>query len=128
MKTKRTTKSPGPTRVPKRRVVARRADTGQYETVREAEDETKSARMEGRIALNIKKIIQRAAELSGRSFTDFVVAAAHQDALRTIREHEILKLSERDTKTFLAALTDKPRDIPPLRKAAQRFKDLQGQT
>ena len=51
----------------------------------------RSARLEARIAPEALAIIKRAAELQGRSVSDFVVAAAQQAAQRTIGETHILR-------------------------------------
>lgn len=83
---------------------------------------TKDARLEGRIALAIKQIIAEAAVLAGRSFTDFVISAAHEQALRVIRDHDVMTLSTRDAKAFQDALNSPPAPSARLAKAAKRFK------
>jgi hypothetical protein len=47
---------------------------------------TRSTRLEARLSPETLAVIKRAAEIEGRSVSDFVVAAAHQAAQRTIAE------------------------------------------
>jgi uncharacterized protein (DUF1778 family) len=60
--------------------------------------------------------------LSGRSVTDFIVSTAEEAAVRTVREHEVMTLSARDSEAFVAALLKAGRPGPRLRKAAKRYK------
>ena len=52
--------------------------------------------------------MKRAAELQGRSLTDFVVSAAHDAAQRAIEEQAILRLSAEDQQRFAEALIQPP--------------------
>ncbi|MEX5218340.1 MAG: DUF1778 domain-containing protein [Nitrospira sp.] len=85
----------------------------------------KTARFEARITEQQKALFQRAAELTGRSLTDFVVASAQETASRTLREHEALVLSARDREAFVAALLNAPAPVPRLRKAVRRYRERQ---
>lgn len=82
----------------------------------------KPARLGARITDHQKALFERAAALSGRSVTDFVVSTAEEAAARTVREHEIMTLSARDSEAFIAALLNPPEPGPRLRKAAQRYR------
>jgi uncharacterized protein (DUF1778 family) len=64
----------------------------------------KTARLEARVTDDQKALFQRAADLTGRSLTDFVVSSAQEIATRTVREREVLTLSGLDRKVFLDAL------------------------
>jgi uncharacterized protein (DUF1778 family) len=57
---------------------------------------TRTARVEARIAPDALAVVRRAAELQGRSVSDFLVAAAPEDARRTIEEAQIVRLSVED--------------------------------
>lgn len=83
----------------------------------------KTARFEARITEEQKALFIRAAELTGRSLTDFVIASAQETATRALRDHESMVLSARDRETFVAALLDAPAPAPRLRKAVRRYKD-----
>jgi uncharacterized protein (DUF1778 family) len=52
-----------------------------------------SGRLEARLPRDVHALIKRAAEIQGRSVTDFVVSAARNEACRTIEESEIIRLS-----------------------------------
>ena len=59
-------------------------------------DTTRTARVEARIAPEALAVVRRAAELQGRSVSDFLVAAALKDAQRTIEDAQIIRLSVDD--------------------------------
>lgn len=82
----------------------------------------KAARFEARLTPELKSLLLRAATLTGRSLTDFVVTSAQEAATRALHEHETMTLSLRDRQAFVAALLKAPAPGPRLRKAAQRYK------
>ena len=75
------------------------------------------ARLEARLPASIYATLKHAAELSGRSLTDFVVSAAHDAARRTIEEAEIIRLSTRDQLLFAEALLNPHTPNDELRRA-----------
>jgi uncharacterized protein (DUF1778 family) len=84
-------------------------------------------RFEARISSEQKALFKRAAELQGRTLTDFVIASAHDAAVRTIEEMEIIRLSAADSRAFAEALLN-PRQPPAeLRTAAERYRKMVGQ-
>jgi uncharacterized protein (DUF1778 family) len=83
-----------------------------------------TARLELRTTPAQKELIEKAAELQGRSLTDFVMTSAYESAKRAVQEHEALILSVRDRATFVAALLNPPRLGGPLAKAAKRYKKV----
>ena len=64
----------------------------------------KVARLEARITVEQKQYLERAAELQGRTLTEFVVSSAQEAARAAISEHELMSLTARDTKAFINAL------------------------
>ncbi len=62
---------------------------------------SKVERLEARISKEQKELFQRAADLQGRSLTDFVIASVLDAAKRAIKEHEIMMLSVRDREVFV---------------------------
>ena len=54
---------------------------------------TRTARLEARITPSALEVVRRAAEIQGRSVSDFVVAAARDAAHRTIEETHLIRLS-----------------------------------
>ncbi|MCE1786979.1 DUF1778 domain-containing protein, partial [Enterobacter hormaechei] len=53
-------------------------------------------------------LIKRAAEIQGRTMTDFVVSAAQDAAQRAIEQSEVLRLSLADQQCFAQALLNPP--------------------
>ena len=83
---------------------------------------TKTARLETRVTAEQKTLFQRAADLTGRSLTDFILSSAQEVAARTVREHDVLTVSGRDRDRFVSALLQPPVPSRRLRQAASRYK------
>lgn len=86
----------------------------------------KTARLEARLTDEQKALLQHAADLAGRSLTEFVVTSAQEVAARTVREHEVLSLIGRDRQIFVDALLKPNRPSQRLRKAARRYRTITG--
>ena len=78
---------------------------------------SRSARIEARIAPDALLVVRRAAELQGRSISDFVVAAAQEIAHRTIDEAQVIRLSLEDQQRFVELLLKPPALAPALKRA-----------
>jgi uncharacterized protein (DUF1778 family) len=78
---------------------------------------SRTARIEARIAPDALRIVKRAAELQGRSLSDFVVAAAQEVAHRTIDESQIIRLSVEDQHRFVQLILKPPVLAPALKRA-----------
>jgi uncharacterized protein (DUF1778 family) len=89
-------------------------------------ERTRSARLEARIGSEQKAILQQAAELSGRTLSEFVVASAQEAAARIIQEHEAMRLSRAEQIAFVSALLDPPQPSARLRQAASDFRKRLG--
>ena len=90
---------------------------------------TRHARMyrfDARLNRDQKLLIQRAADLEGRSMTDFVIQSAQAAAERTIQERATLVLSARDSLAFAEAILNPPEPVPALRKAAREYVEMMG--
>jgi uncharacterized protein (DUF1778 family) len=85
-----------------------------------------TARLEARLPPPVLARLKRAAEIQGRSVTDFVVAAADEAACRTIEQTEIIRLSLEDQRLIAAALLHPPAPTPALKRAFQRYRALIG--
>src|ERR1700682_3127383 len=85
---------------------------------------TRSARIEARIAPDALAVVKRAAELQGRSVSDFGVAAAQEAAHRTIEETEIIRISVEDQRRLAEALLNPPPPTPALIRAAEHHRRL----
>jgi uncharacterized protein (DUF1778 family) len=88
-----------------------------------AQESTRTARIEARIAPEALAIVKRAAKLQGRSVSDFVVAAAQEAASRTIEETQIIRLSVEDQRAFAEAIINPPKPTPALRRAFARHRE-----
>jgi uncharacterized protein (DUF1778 family) len=87
-------------------------------------DSTRTARVEARIAPDALAVVRRAAELQGRSVSDFVVAAALKDAQRTIEDAQIIRLSIDDQQRFADLLLNPPPLAPAMKRALKARKRL----
>jgi uncharacterized protein (DUF1778 family) len=85
---------------------------------------TRTARIEARFAPEALAIVKRAAELQGRSLSDFVVAAAQEAAYRTIEETEIIRLPVDGQRAFAEAILNPPEPSPGLQKAFEAHRRL----
>ena len=83
------------------------------------EGNRRSARIEARIAPEALAVVKRAAELQGRSVSDFVVVAAQEAAHRTIEEAHLIRLSVDDQRRFVDLLLNAPEPAPALERAKQ---------
>lgn len=88
----------------------------------------KPERLETRLTREQKELLQWAADLEGRTLTDFVVSHAQEAAVRTIGEHTIIKLSREDSMAFINSLLNPPELQPdePLARAISRYKESMG--
>ena len=82
---------------------------------------SRAERLEARISRDQKELFQRAAELQGRTLTDFVVTNLQQAAVRTIEETQLIRLSADDSRMFAETLLDPPAPNRKLRAAARRY-------
>jgi uncharacterized protein (DUF1778 family) len=89
-----------------------------------SQEQNRTARIEARIAPEALMIVKRAAEIQGRSVSDFVVAAAQEAASRTIEEAQIIRLSVADQRAFAEAILNPPPPSSALARAAEAYKDL----
>ncbi len=87
-------------------------------------DTPRTSRVEARIAPDALAVVRRAAEIQGRSLSDFIVAAALQDAHRTIDEAQIIRLAVDDQNRFAQALLNPPPLAPAMKRALLAHKRL----
>lgn len=85
---------------------------------------TKTARLEARITPDQQALLKRAAELEGRSVSDFVVSAAQEAAERRIELAQVIRLSLEDQRLFVAAIFSPPEPTPALVRSFRRHRDL----
>lgn len=83
-----------------------------------------TARLEARISIDLHSMLKRAAELQGRTVTDFVVAAVQDAARRAIEHAEVIRLSLADQECFAQELLSPPQPAPALKRAFARRRKL----
>lgn len=83
-----------------------------------------TARLEARISTDLHSMLKRAAELQGRTMTDFVVSAVQDAARHAIEQAEVIRLSLADQECFAQALLSPPKASPALERAFARRKTL----
>ncbi|MGH7110638.1 MAG: DUF1778 domain-containing protein [Stellaceae bacterium] len=88
------------------------------------QEPNRTARIEARIAPDALATVKRAAEIQGRSVSDFVVAAAEAAAQRTIEETQIIRLSVEDQRAFAEAILNPPPLAPAMARAIERYRKL----
>jgi uncharacterized protein (DUF1778 family) len=99
------------------------------QTVRRAQKRqppTKTYRFDARLNEYQKLLIQRAADIEGRTMTDFVLHSAEAAAEKTIQKRDILVLSARDSKLFVDAILNPKGPGPVMRKAAKEYLEKMG--
>jgi uncharacterized protein (DUF1778 family) len=84
----------------------------------------RTARIEARIAPEALAIVRRAAEIQGRSVSDFMIAAAQEAARKTVAEVEVIRLSREGQEQFAALLLKPPPPADALLRALQRHRSL----
>lgn len=79
-----------------------------------------TARLEARITTDLHSQIKRAAQLQGRTMTDFIVSAVQEAAHEAIEQVEIMRLSQADQAAFAQALMAPPEPNEALDRAFER--------
>jgi uncharacterized protein (DUF1778 family) len=85
---------------------------------------TRTSRIEARIAPEALAAVRRAAEIQGRSVSDFDVAAAQEAAERTIEQTQILRLSLADQERVADLLLNPPKPSAALDRAFAAHREL----
>ncbi len=83
----------------------------------------RNERLDARVTREEKEIIETAAHLRGTSASDFVRMVTKEAALNTIREHELLTLSEKSKRIFVEALLNPPKPNDKAVAAARRLQE-----
>ena len=77
-------------------------------------------RLEARLPASVYALLKRAAQLRGRSVTDFVVDAAQDAAKRVIENDTVIRLSAEDQARFVQALLNPPAPGAALKRALRQ--------
>ena len=84
------------------------------------------SRLEARVEPQIYELLKRAAEIEGRTLTDFVVSAASSAARETVESVEVLRLSKKQQEFIVDLLLNPPPPAPAMIRAAKKHKELFG--
>jgi uncharacterized protein (DUF1778 family) len=87
----------------------------------------RSERLEARTTRDQKALFKQAAELQGRTLSDFIVQAASDAATRVVEKHQVITLTTQEQAGFVEALLNPPKPGPRLRAAARRYRKVMGQ-
>lgn len=90
-------------------------------SVEMAERATRDQRVDARVTQDEKRLFERAASLTGRSVTSFLVQSSLEAAREVIQAHETMTLTARDRDAFVAALRSPPQPNDALRRAARDY-------
>lgn len=83
-------------------------------------------RLETRVTVDQKRLIEHAAALQGRSVTDFVLSSLQDAARRAIDEYQRLELSVRDNQAFVQALIEPQPVNERLSDTVHRYRERTG--
>jgi uncharacterized protein (DUF1778 family) len=89
-----------------------------------AASRSRAERLEARVSRAQKALFQRAAEMQGRTLTDFIVSSAQDAAQRTIEQHQIIRLTAEQSRVFAEALLNPRPPSKKLRDAARRYSEF----
>ena len=88
-----------------------------------ANAERKETRLVARTSAEIQEMIQRAADYSGATLSQFLIESAMERARNVIERTETLHLSMTGADALFAALENSPKANNKLLKAAQHYMD-----
>ena len=78
---------------------------------------SQSARLEARISPDLHAVVKRAAEIQGRSVTDFVIHALQSAASHAIEQADQVRLAVADQEAFANALISPAKPNAALKRA-----------
>jgi uncharacterized protein (DUF1778 family) len=86
-----------------------------------------TARLEARVPEDVHALLKRAAEIEGRTLTDFVISAASSAALETVEKAEIIRLSGRSAEMLTELIANPPPMNDAMRRAHEHRARLLGE-
>jgi uncharacterized protein (DUF1778 family) len=87
-------------------------------------DKSQNARLEARISLDLHMTVKRAAEIQGRTMTDFVIHALQVAASEAIAQSDQVRLSLADQETFAHAMIAPAKPNAALKRAFAKANKL----
>lgn len=92
----------------------------------ETPDKVRNTRLEARISSDQKSLFQRAAALSGRTLSEFVIESAQDAATRIMKEQEIIRLTREEQEAFVSSLLSPSEPGARLSQAARNYRQKKG--
>jgi uncharacterized protein (DUF1778 family) len=86
----------------------------------------RTERIEARTTPDTLAIVRQAAEIQGRSVSDFVVSAAEHAARQAIADDQTLRLSAADQRQFIEAMLASTQPNAAMLRAIDHYKRLIG--
>ncbi len=86
----------------------------------------KKTRLDLRITLEHKELLEEAASLKGLSLSSYVVSNCLEIARKDIESHQKLVLDDEDRDLFLSLIENPPEPCAALRTAMKEFQDEYG--
>jgi uncharacterized protein (DUF1778 family) len=88
----------------------------------ENSNKPRNARLEARVSSEQKDLFQRAAEMTGRTLSEFVIDSTLEAAARIVQEHEVISLCRAEQIALVSALLGSPESGARLKKAVQSYR------
>ncbi|HAH08806.1 MAG TPA: DUF1778 domain-containing protein [Alphaproteobacteria bacterium] len=108
------------------RVSRPRTKASKAVTVAKRGDGASLARLEARLPADALDLLKRAAELQGRTLTDFVVSAARAAAIQALKDEIVVRLDTESSRFVASLLDNPPAPKPALKRAFTQHKRLIG--
>jgi uncharacterized protein (DUF1778 family) len=90
--------------------------------------QTRTERIEARTTPDTLAIVRRAAEIQGRSVSEFVISAAEQAARKALEEERLIRLSAAEQTRFVDALLNPKAPAPAMQRAFDHHRRLIGES
>ena len=78
-------------------------------------------RLEARISAEEKQLLEEAASRRGQTLSAFVVASAHEAAIKTLESFHVLALAREDQEAFAAAVLHPRSPSVALKRSVRRY-------
>lgn len=89
-------------------------------------EKARNTRLEARVSSDQKKYFQQAANLAGRTLSEFVINSTQDAAARVIAANEVMVLSRQEQTAFVSSLLKPAQPGIRLRQAANRYRQAAG--
>jgi uncharacterized protein (DUF1778 family) len=92
----------------------------------ESVEKTRNSRLEARVSSDQKNYFQYAANLAGRTLSEFVINSTQDAAAKVIAANEVMELSRKEQMAFVSSLLKPAEPGSRLREAAKRYRQAAG--